>query len=328
MSHQAFAHLPPNGSPNGGAVPNKIGLTVNPWSGKQLLRSDFEEMREFLDEAAAAGFGYAELGGGGLGVVIGGRAHRSRLAALRDALAGCPLRLTLHSSWHSSGRTGNLLDSASAPAQRSGLQADLDVAAAIGAEVLVYHAGVLPNLYTDGAALTAGMATERAMLRDLADESGARGVMIAVENRAPGPAVLARRSYGMRLDLVAEQVQQIDHPAVSMCLDVGHAYLSAGYLNYDFLEAIRDVAPVVGHVHLHDNFGRMAGQPDASPYELELLGEGDLHLPPGWGTIPLPEVLSTAFPRDPAIIIEMRHARHYAEALDTTLRMLEVRAGA
>ncbi|MFD3460532.1 sugar phosphate isomerase/epimerase family protein [Nocardia fluminea] len=326
MSHQVFAHTSPNGSPNGGAIPNKIGLTVNPWSGKQLLRCDFEEMREFLDEAATAGFGYAELGGCGLGVVIGGRVQRSRLAALRDALAGCRLRLTLHSSWHSSGRTGNLLDTGTASAQQLGLLADLEVAAAIGAEVLVYHAGVLPNLYSDGAALTAGMATERTMLRDLADESGARGVTIAVENRAPGPAVLTRRSYGMRLDLVAEQVQQIDHPAVTMCLDVGHAYLSAGYLNYDYLAAIREVAPVVGHVHLHDNFGRMASQPDASPYELELLGEGDLHLPPGWGTIPLAEVLATTFPRDPAIIIEMRHARHYAEALDTTLRMLDVRA--
>lgn len=325
MSHQVFAHTPPNGS-HGGAVPNKIGLTVNPWSGKQLLRSDFEEMREFLDEAATAGFGYAELGGCGLGVVIGGRVQRSRLAALRDALAGCALRLTLHSSWHSSGRTGNLLDTGTAAAQQLGLLADLEVAAAIGAEVLVYHAGVLPNLYSDGETLTAGMATERKMLRDLADESGARGVMIAVENRAPGPAVLARRSYGMRLDLVAEQVQRIDHPAVSMCLDVGHAYLSAGYLNYDFLGAIRDVAPVVGHIHLHDNFGRMARQPDASPYELELLGEGDLHLPPGWGTIPLGEVLETTFVGDPAIIIEMRHARHYAEALDTTVRMLDARA--
>lgn len=314
--------MSPCGVPVGAALLNKIGLTINVWADKQLLRSDFEEMRLFLDEAAAAGFGYAELGGRGLGVVIGGKVQSSRIAVLREALADCPLRLTLHSSWYSSGRTGNLLDASSAPEQRRGLLADLEVAGAIGAEVVVYHAGVLPNRYDDGDALSDGMATERELIRDLADDAGARGIMIAVENRAPTPAVLTRRSYGMRLDLVAEQVREIDHPHVTMCLDVGHAFLAAGYLRYDFLAAVRAVAPLVGHIHLHDNFGRMARQPDANPYEQELLGEGDLHLPPGWGTIPLADVLAVPYPRDPAIIVEARHARHYAEALETTRRLL------
>ncbi|WP_236796150.1 sugar phosphate isomerase/epimerase [Amycolatopsis sp. GM8] len=322
MSKQLSTQTSPDGVPTGLALLNKIGLTVNVWSGKQLLRSDFDEMRSFLDEAAAAGFGYAELGGCGLGVVMAGQVQRSRLAALRDSLADCPLRLTLHSAWFSSGRTGNLLDATSASVQYQGLRADLEVAAAIGAEVLVYHAGVLANRYSDGAELAAGMATEREQLRDLADEAGARGIMIAVENRAPTPAVLTRRSYGMRLDLVAEQVREIDHPQVSMCLDVGHAYLAASYLQYDYLAAVKAVAPLVGHLHFHDNFGRMAKQPEADAYELELLGEGDLHLPPGWGTIPLAEVLAVPYPREPAVIIEMRHARHYAEALETTRGML------
>ncbi len=321
MSHQVVAET----SPIDGEITNKIGLTVNPWAGKQLLRSDFEEMRTFLDEAAVAGFGYAELGGCGLGVVIGGQVQPARIAELRAALDGCPLRLTLHSSWHPSGRTGNLLDASSTATQHLGLLADLEIAQAIGADVLVYHAGVLPNRYSDGDALLAGMASEREMLRRLADEAGAHGVTIAVENRAPTSAVLTRRSYGMRLDLVAEQVTAIDHPAVTMCLDTGHAYLAARYLNFDFLDAVRTVAPVVGHMHLHDNFGRMALQPDANPYELELLGEGDLHLPPGWGTIPLAEVLANEFPQDPAIIIEMRHARHHAEALATTRSLLGTR---
>jgi sugar phosphate isomerase/epimerase len=320
LSHPA--KVAPEDSPADADLLSKIGLTVNVWADKQLLRSDFEEMRQFLDEAAAAGFGYAELGGRGLGVVIGGTVQQSRIAALRDALVDCPLRLTLHSSWYSSGRTGNLLDAGSAATQRLGLLADLEVAGEIGAEVLVYHAGVLPNRYSDGAELTAGMAAEREELRGLADEAGARGIMIAVENRAPTPAVLTRRSYGMRLDLVAEQVREIDHPHVTMCLDVGHAYLAATYLNFDFLPAVRAVAPVVGHIHLHDNFGRMARQPDGNPYELELLGEGDLHLPPGWGTIPLAEVLAVPYPLDPAIILEARHPRHHAEALATTRDLL------
>lgn len=321
-------HLPTALSPDGFspslAVLTRIGLTVNVWSDKSL-RADFDDMRTFLHESAEAGFGYAELGGRGLGVVIGGEVQSSRLASLQDALADCPLRLTLHSSWFSSGRTGNLLDMGSTAAQRQGLLADLDVAKAIGAEVLVYHAGVLPSLYSDGEELAAGMAHERAVLRELADDAGERGVTIAVENRTPTATTLTRRSYGMRLDLVAEQVREIDHPHVTMCLDVGHAYLSARYLGYDFLAAVREVAPVAGHIHLHDNFGKMVRRPESDPYELELLGEGDLHLPPGWGSIPLAEIMAVPYPCDPIVIIEMRHVGHLAEGLAATRDLLGVR---
>jgi hypothetical protein len=60
------------------------GLTVNVWTDKKLL-ADFDDMRRFLHEIAAAGYSYAELGARGPGVIIGGKVQRSRLAALRDA---------------------------------------------------------------------------------------------------------------------------------------------------------------------------------------------------------------------------------------------------
>lgn len=305
---------------------DRIGLTINVWSGRGL-QPDFDEMRVFLGELSAAGFGYAELGATGLGINIGGTVQQARLDELRAALDGCPLRLTLHSSWSPSGRTGNLLDAGSVSAQRGGLLADLEVAAAIGAEVVVYHAGVLPSQYADGEALAAGLALERETIRGLADHAGDRGIVIAVENRTPSATVLTRRSYGMALDLVAQQVDEIGHPHVKMCLDVGHAYLAARYLGYDYLAAVRDVAPLVGHIHLHDNFGRMPQSAQSDPHELEMLGEGDLHLPPGWGAIPLAETLAVPYPCDPVVVIEMRHVRHYAEALATTRGWLAARTG-
>jgi sugar phosphate isomerase/epimerase len=299
-------------------------MTVNVWADRSL-RCDFEDMRSFLTELGEAGFTHAELGARGLGMIIGGTVQPSRIAVLQEALADSPLRLTLHSSWSSSGRTGNLLDTTSTPMQRAGLLADLEIATAIGAEVLVYHAGVLNNIYGDGDSLASGMAVERHELRRLADRAGENGVMIAVENRAPTSAVITRRSYGLRLDLVAELVTEVGHPYVSLCLDTGHAFLAARYLGHDFLGAVRDVAPLVGHIHLSDNFGRMPPVPDADPYEMERLGEGDLHLPPGWGTLPLLDVLSVPYPRDPIVIVEIRHVRHYREALATTRRLLAAR---
>ena len=305
--------------------PRRVGITVNV-SARTEHTSDLSELSVLVAEFAGSEFTHLELGANGLGVVIDGAAHPARLRALREALSGCEQRLTLHGSWTSSGRVGNLLDPGSRPAQVNGLLADLEIAAAIGAEVVVYHAGTLAGAFEDNAALDAGLAGERDALRRLGERAAQDGIVIAVENRAPTPRVIARRSHGMRPDLVAAQVRAVDHPNVTMCLDTGHAFLASRYIGFDFLDAVRDVAPLVGHVHLSDNFGRI-GPPDADLREMELLGEGDLHLPPGWGSIPLREVLAVPYPRDPVVIIEIRHLHHYPEAL-AAYRSLLPAAGA
>jgi len=289
--------------------------------------ADLGELSQLVAGFADSDFTHVELGANGLGVVIAGMAHPARLQALRQALSRCRQRLTLHGSWTGSGRVGNLLDPRSRLAQVGGLMADLEIAAAIGAEVVVYHAGTLGSAYEDDAALEAGLAGERDALRQLGEQAAQHGIVIAVENRAPTPRVIARRSYGMRLDLVAGQVEAVGHPNVTMCLDTGHAFLAAQYLGFDFLGAVRSAAPLVGHVHLADNFGRI-GPPDADLREMEFLGEGDLHLPPGWGAIPLREMLSIPFPRDPVIILEIRHLRHHQEALAAYRKLLPPAAGA
>jgi sugar phosphate isomerase/epimerase len=293
--------------------PRQVGICVNV-SARTEHTSDLAELSGLVAGFADSDFTHIELGANGLGVVIDGVAHPARLRALREALSACAQRLTLHGSWTGSGRVGNLLDPRSRPAQVKGLLADLEIAAAIGAEVVVYHAGTLAGAFEDDAALAAGLAGERDALRRLGDRAAQSGIVIAVENRAPTPRVIARRSYGMRLDLVAGQVQAVGHPHVTLCLDTGHAFLAAKYLGFDFLDAVRDVAPLVGHVHLADNFGRI-GPPDADLREMEFLGEGDLHLPPGWGSIPLRQVLAIPYPRDPVVILEIRHLHHHAEAL-------------
>lgn len=293
--------------------PGGVGICVNV-SARTEQTSDLNELSALVAEFAGSDFTHLELGANGLGVVIAGAAHPARLRALREALSGCAQRLTLHGSWTGSGRVGNLLDPGSRSEQVNGLLADVEIATAIGAEVVVYHAGTLAGAFEDNAALEAGLAAERDALRMLGEHAAQSGIVIAVENRAPTPRVIARRSYGMRLDLVASQVQAVGNPNVTMCLDTGHAFLAARYLGFDFLDAVRDVAPLVGHVHLSDNFGRI-GPPDTDLREMEFLGEGDLHLPPGWGSIPLREVLAIPYPRDPVVIIEIRHLRHYPEAL-------------
>lgn len=297
-----------------------IGLAVNydVRSGKRLA-----DLGSALNNLAAIGFSHAELSAKGLGVIFAGRLHPVRLAMLRESLADCRIRVTVHGSAVSSARIGNLVD-VSTPAQRDAVVADLELAGAIGAEVLVYHSGMLRYFYGDDRALAAGMAAERDALRALGDEAGRLGVRLAVENIDPVGIYVARRGYGLRLDVLAEQVQAINHPQVGVCLDVGHAFLASRYLDWDYLAAIKEIASMVCHVHLNDNYGQTELDGDADINEKLALGNGDLHLPPGWGAIPLRDVFAVDFPQQPTVILELRphFEEHLAEALATTRDLL------
>jgi len=276
-------------------------------------------LREMLDRIAEIGFTHAEISVKSLAVACGGRLLPKRLEALQAALDGSAVRLTVHGTNVSSARAGNLMD-VTTPNQRRVVEADLALAAAIGAEVLVIHSGSLRDNYLDDDALDMAMAAERDALRTLCDEAGRHSIRIAVENIDPVGKYVARRAYGLRLDALGEQIARVNHPAVGVCLDVGHAFVAATYAGFDYLSAIRAIAPQVVHLHLSDNLGRTQLDGDVDLNERLALGDGDLHLLPGWGTIPLREVFGIPFAHRPLVILELRphFVEHLPEALATT----------
>jgi len=299
-----------------------IALGLDARGGKPL-----SALREMLDRVAEIGFSHAEISAKSLAVACGGRLLPQRLAALRAALDGAAVRFTVHGTNVSSARAGNRMD-VTTPNQRRVAEADLALAAAIGAEVLVIHSVSLRDIYLDDDALAVAMAAERDALRALGDEAGRHGITIAVENIDPVGVYLARRAYGLRLDTLGAQIAQVAHPQVGVCLDVGHAFVAATYAGFDFLPAIREIAPQVVHLHLSDNLGRTQLDGEVDLDERLALGDGDLHLLPGWGTIPLQSVFAIPFPRQPLVILELRphFAEHLPEALATTRALVAVPA--
>ena len=102
---------------------------------------------------------------------------------------------------------------------------------------------------------------------------------------------------------LAGQVVAVDYPAVGICLDVGHAAVASSFSGFDYLKECAAAAPLVRHVHLHDNLARpdlaKGGEPRTS--ERLAYGIGDLHLPPGNGDIPLEDLFrNVASPGDPS----------------------------
>lgn len=71
--------------------------------------------------------------------------------------------------------------------------------------------------------------------------------------------------------LLLDVYKQVEHPNFKLCLDMGHAHC---YSEISVLEWAQELAPYIGHVHVHDN-----------------AGDRDAHLGLGKGTLPYQEVL-------------------------------------
>ena len=225
----------------------------------------------------------------------------------------------------------DLMDLAAHGLQRDVLDAGLRFAGSIGAGVLVCHAGQRIGPRDARYSFKEQLAAERSALREAGEKAGELGVTIAVENYYPDLPIIqgAVYDYSVRPSELAEQISAVDHPAVGLCLDVGHAALAVGVFGFDYLEECAAAAPLVRHVHLHDNLMRinLTGEPPVS--EHPVYGFGDLHLPPGRGTIPLEKLFRRLdFPEGTSCCVELspdfyhlaaealRAAREVTEATD------------
>ena len=193
------------------------------------------------------------------------------------------------------------------------MRAQIELCAAIGGTRLVYHSGlqalekvksgVRTTLLT-AQELEEGAQREVAALKDLAPIAADAGVVICMENLDPHLwehniirsfglpcSEIDRHLARLRIGPIVRQLEAINHPSVRMTLDVAHLYLASQDRGFSYLDAVSEAAPWVRHLHVTDNFGRL----DAG-YSVErdrwAFGEADMHMPPGWGSIPYPEVFA------------------------------------
>lgn len=254
---------------------------------------------EDLQASKNAGADFVEIMPHELGVILGGDLDAARLRPVREILLEADIDYTVHAPLEI-----NLMDPTAPGLQRDVLVASLRFAGEIGAEIVVCHAGQRVGTRDARHSFKRQLAAERSALR----EAGELGVTIAVENYYPElPIVLgAVYDYSVWPSELAEQVYAVDHPAVGICLDVGHVALAASAFGFDYIEECAAAAPFVRHVHLHDNLMKpnLTGSPPVS--EHPVYGLGDLHLPPGKGTIPLEDMFRELdFPGDPSCCVEL-----------------------
>lgn len=278
-----------------------IGINADSFT----INGDVAVLRTFLTRFLEAGFSYAEIPVHGMDCIVNGSLCGQRVADVRNILSSYPLRYSVHSPDQL-----NLADEADPETHERALRSTIDFASEIGAEVVVYHGSLrrdaacgasrgAPQGEASGdlrcaAQGEAGAAPDPISLRALwadeidrlgkaADYAAGRGVTVAVENIFRQSAF--ESSYRFDPRALACVVSAVDSPALGICLDFGHAFISSGEEGFAMDEALRAVLPRLSHVHIHDNFGKPS-VPNARAIDMMFKGAGDLHLPPGWGAIP------------------------------------------
>jgi sugar phosphate isomerase/epimerase len=257
---------------------NIIGTGFNAGSTNGELDSLEQELRNLAD----IGVDTVELGLTSLDLIAGGRIIPERAERLVALTKQFDFRYTVHGLVSS-----NFMDPDTCRYQLDAAKALAQICDRIGARILVQHGG---SLRADQVFERADAdRREREALFELAEFCKPYSVRIAFENIF----TTELGQYRQTPTQIAETVRTVGHPNLVALIDFSHAYIESTYRGLNFREELRAMAPVAGHLHVHDSFGRpQAFYKGFHVQENTALGIGDLHMPLGWGDIDWEDIFS------------------------------------
>lgn len=284
---------------------SKIGINADAIK----IDGDIGVFKQELYKFSTIGFDVVEVPIHGVEAVRGGSLQKERLNEVKALLKDFEFQYTVHAPDLLNLSRRSFLD-----VHKSTFISSIHFTKEIGAKGLVYHYG------SSGRFLKGQKGhpeVEKENLVEVSDIADAAGVLIYVENMPMTD-----------LGELAEFIQGVNHPKVKMCLDIGHAFIKSSGSASKLIEAIKSARAFIGHIHIHDNFGRRAnGADDKEGYLLSLttpylhkvaLGIGDLHLPLGWGDLPYRDVFHALGDYEGVWLFELnpRFENAYKDILD------------
>jgi len=249
---------------------NKIYLNISADS------TDINSLRQDLANIKAWGFDGAEIGLKALPLMISGKINQPFVDYVQGILQEYDLSYSAHIADGLDLRTSDSLE-----LHKKALHTSIDICAQLSLSPLVLH-------FEQDSGDAAVEAQFLRFHREAAEYAATRSVALVLEN-------IEIEHYLPAL----EMVKAINHPNLTMCLDVGHLYLSAKLLDYSFEDAVRACAPYVSHCHMHDNTGIFEHMRIENHHLYNTLpmsyriayGRGDIHMPPLYCDVPIPFVI-------------------------------------
>ncbi|MBC7319078.1 sugar phosphate isomerase/epimerase [bacterium] len=264
-----------------------IGINGHP----SMWEGDLNRLEDSLKFFESIGFDHVEIPPHGLDVIAGGRLIEKRLEEIKRILGQFRLNYTVHAPDFL-----NLMDVENADLHKSVFIASLEFTSSIGGRLLVYHGGRVPVEYAkDKNRMEELKSVERMLLREFSELASKSNILIGVENSNVDPAVASGKvyTYSAFIDQLVEQIIKIERPNIGITFDFGHASVASIHFGFDYLSSIKQASPYVNSLHVYDSFGRPNNVDKNLPYMFQLIyGLNDLHLPLGWGNLPLEEVFT------------------------------------
>ncbi len=261
----------------------------------------------------------------GLDAIRNGKLDAGRLKEIQGILDGFDFEYSVHSP-----NPLNLMNQEDPELHVSVFRSSLEFTAEIGSKIMVYHAGRFIPEETFGVngmdCLSAAdkrqmLEGERERLRKLSEEYPE--ITICVENARPY-LYHSPYCYAEKLNALQEQIELIDRPNVKINLDVGHLNMAALFYQFDPVCAVHDCRDNIAHTHIHDNFGKSVFHYEKQQTHQIPFGRGDSHMPVGWGSIPMTEILSAYLDTyDGMLIMELR-SRYFNQTLNSRDNLFSV----
>ncbi len=251
------------------------------------------ELRHFEEIGLQA----AEILPHGIDVIKYGKLDSKIAAKAADICGSFGLQYSVHIP-----NPVNVMHRTSSGLHKQVLRASLEFSEAIGAGIFVYHPGRFLDEEDFSLGIPAIPEFERArLLQDEADHIRELSrefpkIVFCMENACTylGKSPFC---YAEQIPPLKEQVLRIGRDNVKIILDIGHLYMASKFYGFDCVEAVRTIAPMIAHTHVHDNFGTTKYPFQKQEHYLVPFGAGDCHMPIGWGDLPVKEVLNV-FARD------------------------------
>lgn len=273
---------------------------------------DLDGADRLMARWAEIGCSHVEISARRLDIIIGGRLNMPAVRRVASMLEKHQLQPVLHAP-----HAINLMDRARRDMHMQVAEASIEFCRITGCRSMVMHSG-RTQLQEWAVQSEQLLAEERQLLRNLGDIAESANVNLAVENLIASPGNAGTAIYGSNPFALASQLEATNHPRIGACLDFGHAWLSSATLGFDFIAALETFSSHVWHLHLHDNFGRPGGNTLINDSGDEVaFGQGDMHAPMFWGSIPWSELLPLMkFREDTFAMIELNgRYNDYAEGV-------------
>ena len=289
----------------------KIGFTLKP---RNAQIADLKKQLVFFEEIGAES---VEIPLYELDVLCGKKIVKDELNFLQETLKPSKLNFSLHGSM-----SVNLMDEEYLDDHIEILKRDIEVSEAINSKILVTHFGYtnIEN-YKNKAKYKKLLQNQTEIYFKMAEYAKSHNVTLAIENLFPFTPI----SYAPLPSEIAEQISSINHPNARTTIDFSHAYLNCTHNKVDFIEQIKTMVPITSHLHIHDSFGRLKKMDTYMHSEDVTYGQGDIHLPLGWGDIPFEKIFSTfLFSSDIFLNFELsdRYKRYYKSSYETAKKLI------